>query len=149
MSLELQVNTATEADLANHLMKCSSDFVPCLSDRTDIQEYSRKIAEHAIRFEAWDFELVGLIAAYLDVATHSAFITNVSVLRDHRNRGIASRLLKRLLIHCSGDGIHRIALEVDSRNTEALQFYGGHGFLVAKTEGQTMTLALTLGTDRS
>lgn len=145
MSLGFQFNVATEADLVNHLTKCSSDFVPCLSGRTDIREYARKIAERAVRFEAWDFELVGLIAAYLDFSAHSAFITNVSVLRSYRNRGIASSLLNRLLSHCRGDGIHRICLEVDTRNTGALAFYSGHGFLVARTEEQTMTLALTLG----
>ncbi len=148
MSLDLRVDTATALELTSHLMKCSDDFVPSLSSRVDIPGYALKIANQAVRFEAWDKELVGLIAAYRDVAAHKAFITNVSVLKSHRSRGVASNLLKAFLTHCSAIGICQVVLEVDADNLGAVSLYRSHGFNVDRKEGNTMTLILNLGVDK-
>ena len=89
-----------------------------------------------------------VIAAYRDVAAHKAFITNVSVLKSHRSRGVASNLLKAFLTHCSAIGICQVVLEVDADNLGAVSLYRSHGFNVDRKEGNTMTLILNLGVDK-
>ena len=145
MTFDFRINTATSAELTSHLTKCSDDFIPSLSSRIDIPEYARKISKHAVRFEAWDHELVGLVAAYHDVDAHSAFITNVSVLMSHRSRGIASHLLNASSDHFASTGVRRITLEVDTGNSKAVSLYLAHGFTVAGEAGQTMTLVQIMG----
>lgn len=148
MSLDLRIDTATASELISHLVKCSEDFVPSLSSRVDIPGYAQKIAKHALRFEAWEDELVGLIAAYRDVAAHKAFITNVSVLGSHRSRGVASSLLKAFLMHCSAIEVRQIVLEVDAENLAAVSLYRSHGFIVDRKQGKTMTMILNLGVEK-
>lgn len=145
MSVDIRVNAATVVELLTHLTQCSTDFVPHLSDRVDLSEYARKIAAHAVRFEAWDGELVGLVAVYRDTSSHSAFVTNVSVLRSHRSLGIASCLLSELSAYCEQNAFRRVSLEVDAGNLRAVSLYHARGFIVEKMDGRTMTLAMTLG----
>ena len=58
-------NKASEAEIAEHLSRCDADFVPPLSGRVEINEYAKKIANKATRFEAWSGGmLVSLVAAY-------------------------------------------------------------------------------------
>ena len=79
-------NKASEAEIAEHLSRCDADFVPPLSGRVEINDYAKKIASKATRFEAWSGgTLVGLVAAYCnDQEKHIAYITSVSVLRNGR-----------------------------------------------------------------
>ena len=51
-------------------------------------------------------------------------ITNVAVVDEHRRKGIASALLKKLL-SC---GVNYVTLEVRMNNTSAINLYQNHGF---------------------
>ena len=58
-------NKASEIEIAEHLTRCDTDFVPPLSGRVEINDYVQKIFGKATTFEAWSSgALVGLVATY-------------------------------------------------------------------------------------
>ena len=117
MSIEFLLNKASAEQIAEHLLRCDSDFVPPLSGRVEIKDYAEKIATTAIRFEAWPGgALVGLVAAYCnDQDKHIAYITSVSVLRAWMSNGIAARLVGQCVEHAKTLGMRQISLEVAKR----------------------------------
>jgi ribosomal protein S18 acetylase RimI-like enzyme len=117
-------------------MECDRDFIPNLSSRINISDYSVKLFNDAKRFEAWNgSELVGLVAAYFnDTETLSVYITNVSVKKEFQRQGIA----RSLVIKCTNDamvgGFKDVCLEVAPNNNPALAMYKSIGFLKVVNE---------------
>ena len=147
--VEIRVNQATAAEIAAHLVRCDQAFVPRLSERVEIDDYARKIAERAERFEGWSHgALVGLVAAYCsDDEIGSAYITNVSVVPEYRHRGIASLLLAECVDFAHRQQLGRISLDVDRENVPAVVLYEAKGFSVASVSGQTIRMDLYTGED--
>ena len=130
-SAGFSINEADEEQIARHLQLCDADFVPPLSERTDLAQYARKIANAAIRFEARvGTELIGLLAVYCnDCSGRTAFITSVSVMRQWQNKSIATRLLTDCIGHLRAIGFDQVSLEADLRNSDAIRFYRRHKFI--------------------
>lgn len=145
-SIEYISGRASLAQINGHLLRCDEAFVPQLSIRVDIDDYARKIAGNANRFEAWESnELVGLVAAYCNAPDKGvAFVTTVSVLRDWHGRGVASRLLANCIAHVRNLGFAHIELEVSSGNVKALALYEKHGFSSAVGKGGMLRMSLNL-----
>lgn len=150
-SIKFSLNQASEVAIAKHLSSCDVDFVPPLSGRVEIGNYAHKIAENALRFEAWDGgELVGLVAAYCnDSERRSAYITTVSVHRRWQGRGIALCLLEQCLGRAKELGFERLELEVDSGNASATKLYEKTGFIVNHVAGHTTTMHINFGRNAS
>ena len=130
VQVRFDVNRASPAEIAAHLLECSAAFVPPLAGRVDIAAYAAKIAERAACFEAWHGAgLVGLVAAY--DAGSEAFITNVSVAPGFRGQGIAKMLLQACLQRMAGASRRRILLEVNRDNAAAIRLYESMGFRIA------------------
>ena len=144
--VEYDLNKASEAEIAEHLLCCDADFVPSLSSRVEINDYARKIAGKATRFEAWSGGmLVGLVAAYCnDQEKHIAYITSVSVLREWMGKGIAANLMKQCIEHAETSGMWQISLEVASDNTPAIKLYEKSGFVAGKVNAPFVTMELNL-----
>ena len=67
MNLSYKIKTASANEIMIHLKKCSENFDPPLEKKVNLADYSKKLAEHSVSFEAWmESELVGLVAAYLN-----------------------------------------------------------------------------------
>lgn len=128
--VEYTINCATEKKVYEHLVTCDENFMPPISLRINIREYASKITAHAVTFEAWQNDvLVGLIAVYANNLTGStAFITNVSVVKDHMGNGIASELMEKLISYVAEKGFTDIGLEVNKTNQQAIYFYGKFNF---------------------
>ena len=149
-SVSYRLNSASELELADHLRYCDASFMPPLSGRVEIDDYARKIAASAIRFEAWkDGMLLGLLAVYCKEFKYgtAAYVTNVSVLPAWVGRGIASLLLSQCVEHVLGLGASCIELDVNSENTGAISLYEKHGFVGKSLHGKTMTMCLNLVRD--
>jgi ribosomal protein S18 acetylase RimI-like enzyme len=136
-------------ELKRHLRACDPTFMPPLSERLDIGEYSAKLAANAIRFEAWsDQELIGLIAAYCNAADkHAAYITSVSVLSQQQGKGIAADLLERCIVYIRKMGFKCIELEVNSGNDAARALYARFGFNSTRISDSLMTMTIDLQKD--
>jgi ribosomal protein S18 acetylase RimI-like enzyme len=144
--LEICVNRASVAQLAQHLRLCDQFFVPPLSERVALMEYSTKLYEKAERFEAWvDTTLVGLLAGYYDAESSMvAFITSVSVLKEWQGRGVASVLVERSIAHAQHLGFGFIELQVALQNDLAVRLYQRHGFRVISQDDNQAKMALAL-----
>jgi ribosomal protein S18 acetylase RimI-like enzyme len=131
MEIEYKIKTASEEAILMHLRECNNNFFPPLTERVIIEEYSRKIFEKSITFEAWkEHLLVGLIAAYFNKeAGRSVFITNVSVLEDFMHLGIASGLLRRCIEYAASNKFEEISLEVNKENIPAIGLYRKFDFI--------------------
>ena len=128
--ISYKIKTATDHDIYIHLTDCNDTFIPSLAERVNITEYSRKIYEKSITFEAWTGQLfIGCIAAYFnDHVDGSAFITNVSVLQRFSGLGIASRLMEMCIKYAKENNFIELRLEVDKLNKPAISLYNKFGF---------------------
>lgn len=148
MSLRIDLDTATRAQIAQHLYAASADFVPELAQRVDIDAYAEKLRQYATTFEAWHGqELVGLIAAYCNDRTRGiAFISSVSILKPWRRTGVARRLLNRCINHAGRLDFSALALEVSRSNQAAISFYRTNGFRDSTTTAETQHMQMNIPT---
>ena len=128
--IDYKVKQASQKDLYLHLEKCNHLFVPPLSDIVNLNDYALKLFEKAYTFEAWDkTELVGFIGAYFtDRQTNKGFISNVSVLEEYNNKGIATQLLNMTKEYAKNNEFDKIGLEVNAKNRTVVAFYKKNKF---------------------
>ena len=138
--------TASCEDIQTHLTACDDQFLPRLSSRVHLREYSCKLFDQACTFEAWyDQLLVGLVAAYLqDSVDHCGFISNVSVLRDFSGEGLASRLMDVCTKRARELEMRELRLEVASTNSAAICLYEKFKFVELGRTTPSLTMQLTL-----
>ena len=125
-----KVKTATAEEIHFHLKNNKNDFHPALDKRVDIKEYSKKIFDKSITFEAWlDKILIGIVAVYYnDFQNHVGFITYVNVCKKYTGLGLASELLKMCVRYAKQNNFKEIKLEVHKNNSPAIHLYKNSGF---------------------
>lgn len=117
-------DNSTTYDIYIHLMSCESQFVPRLSTKVELKQYSKKIYDKATRFEGWDKKsLIGLVAAYCNRQDGCLYITNVSVENLYQGHGIAKQLLRISIIFAKENNFNFIELEVNKKNKNAINLY--------------------------
>ncbi|MBA3704781.1 MAG: GNAT family N-acetyltransferase [Bacteroidetes bacterium] len=123
--LKYKTKTATKEEIYLHLKECNNNFIPALDQKVSVKDYSEKIAEKAVTFEAWaDNILVGLVAAYFnDSENRVGYITNVSITMNQSGKGIASELINRCMKYARQKNFKEIKLEVFKNNNKAIQLY--------------------------
>ena len=57
-----------------------------------------------------------------------AHLISIAVQGNHRRRGFATALLKRLIAQMAENGVNEVRLEVGVTNTEAISLYSKNGF---------------------
>jgi ribosomal protein S18 acetylase RimI-like enzyme len=146
VAVEYRDNTASESEVAEHLLRCDGEFVPPLSDRLNIPEYADKIVRRATRFEAWsNGVLVGFVAAYCnDQVTRIAHITTVSVMRVWTGQGIAACLINRCVEHARAVGMVEIGLDVAADNAAAINLYKKAGFVAGEWNEPFLSMRLSI-----
>ncbi len=144
--LEFSCNQASAPEILEHLALCDSQFVPPLSSRVQLHDYTTKIINRSLRFEAWvQRRLVGFVAAYCnDQLTHKAFITHVSVLSPWTGHGIAAMLLKQCIDYAKTHEARQIGLEVGKDNQAAINLYKKFEFNEESTNNEFVTMKLNL-----
>lgn len=144
-----KINQADYESIYDHLIKCNQIFTPPLDQRVEIKSYAEKILANAATFEAWhEEELVGLLAVYCnDTTNKEAFITNVSVMIDFENLGIASHLLSICRKHIDGLHFKAITLTVNKKNEKARYLYKKNGYLESRSENDMIVMRLDLSDD--
>lgn len=119
-----------EKELYNFLKNVDKDFPEPLSDRVDLKEYSQKIYENAVIItEIYDEKIVGMFAGYAnDEKKEKAYVSFVSVIKEHRGNGIAKKLLKEFIEICKKKRFQEIELQTSLENQEAIKLYESNGF---------------------
>jgi ribosomal protein S18 acetylase RimI-like enzyme len=136
-------NNSSESNIIEHLNKCDDFFIQKLSEKVNINEYSKKIYDNAMRLEAWnDKNLVGLIAFYENKKDRFMFITNVSIDIDFVGKGIAKKLMSSLIDIFNQEEYDSIYLEVDINNIKAIQLYKKFNFFIESQNNNNLKLKL-------
>ncbi len=125
LNVEFRIKTADVQSVLIHLTNCKNSFIPPLDKVVDLQEYSGKLVENSVTFEAWDNNiLVGLVATYFnDKENYSGFITNISVIKKYSGNGLATELLKNCFVYGKQHKFKDVSLEVFCENKAAIRLY--------------------------
>ena len=145
-SIQYTINTSTALQVFNHLKNCDDKFISGLSAKVDLKKYAEKIHNNAVTFEAWkDDELVGLVAAYINnIQTKTAFITNVSTIKNLGEKGIGSALIKMCIDYATANNYLAILLEVNTQNFAAIRLYEKYNFITTEEKSETLQMKLNL-----
>lgn len=132
------MKAATEEQIHVHLRECNDNFVPSLSERVNLQDFSRKIFKKSVTFEAWDnADLAGLVSCYFnDINNLTAYINNVSIVKSYMGKGIAKTLLSMCVQYAERNKFNVINLEVQESNNRAIQLYKKVGFESVGKKGE-------------
>ncbi|MDU1323248.1 MAG: GNAT family N-acetyltransferase [Clostridium botulinum] len=147
MEITYNINKSTEKNICHHLFKCDNNFIAQLSQRVDVQHFSRKIFEKSVTFEAWENGiLIGLVSAYFnDVENRFGYINNVSIIKKDMGKGIANELLDMSIKYAVEHNFKEIKLEVSKNNFVAMKLYKKKGFYISKNEKDLFIMKLELG----
>ena len=142
IGIEYKVNHATIIDICSHLEKCNAFYQPPLEKSVNIFDYSKKIAENSITFEAWhEGILVSLLAAYFnDITSQRGFITNVSTLSEFGRLGLAKNLLNKCILYAFEHGFDELDLEVSIQNLKAIALYQTFEFKRTELRGSSVLM---------
>ncbi|MBP2283051.1 ribosomal protein S18 acetylase RimI-like enzyme [Flavobacterium sp. CG_23.5] len=134
-------NCSTTDDIFIHLKLCDAQFVPYLSSKVILKEYSEKLFNKAVRFEAWNkTTLIGLVAAYLNPVDSFLYITNVSVTPDYQGKSIAKQLLLSSILFTKENNLNFIELEVNKNSINAINLYKKLNFENLKEDSESCFL---------
>jgi glycosyltransferase involved in cell wall biosynthesis/ribosomal protein S18 acetylase RimI-like enzyme len=128
---EFGKNSSSRNALYKLLIRLDEFYIPRISSRTDLEEYSVKLLENGRVFYAVNDEgkYIGLLAVYVnDTASQCAFISTISVLPEYQGSGISDNLMLKAFEVAVENGMRSISLEVDLSNQRALAFYKKQGF---------------------
>ncbi len=132
MLIQYTQNVGSLIQYQNHFAHCEADFIAALTNRINLDDYIPKLIEKAVNFEAWEEnQLIGLVNAYFNVSTETAYITNVSVIVGHQGKGIASILLDKCIKFAIEKQLKSVSLEVASTNIKAQTLYKKYGFSIS------------------
>jgi GNAT superfamily N-acetyltransferase len=141
MNIKYKLNNSNVTDIYSHFRKCDKIFVEEIEKRIDLKEYSIKLFNKAINIEAWyNNLLIGLLSIYKNDI--DGYITNVSVIETYTRKGIASALIKQVIIYSSINGLSNLTLEVNKNNLIATEIYKKYGFKVIKEKQDYYTMSL-------
>jgi len=140
--IEYTLRTATVSDIIIHLNRCRDNVIPVLEKITNIEVYSKKLAEYSVTFEAWyNKDLIGLVAAYFnDPKNKLGFITNVSVIKEYYRKGIASKLLNDCIVYGQQNYFQEIRLDVSVSNEQAISLYRKFNFEEVLNDGVKISM---------
>lgn len=148
-AIEFSIKKASVLDLLSNLRACDKDFVPPLSERVNLEEYSNKLYENAITFEAWIFDrLIGMVAAYFNnLKSATGFITNVCVEAKYKGHNIASNLMLKCINYSKENHFKDIILEVNENNQAAINLYKKFNFKIIDNKGEDIKMCLEINND--
>lgn len=124
------VESSEKERILNFFKIIDEEFIPPLSVRVKLDEYSNKLASSAVNyFLVSDGSDVAHAAFYCnDSKTNIAFISSIGVVSEFQGSGIAGHLLQKIIETCVVKRMEILRLEVDCGNLKAVKFYERHGF---------------------
>lgn len=133
MNLEFKINNVSIELLTDFIYKNNYLFVPELSSQVDLPKYIEKIYKYAIIFEAhYDNKLIGIIAAYNNHETKSAFLTLVLCDKEYLHKGVISKLYMFAENNLKKQNLKKFELETQENNIISQKLYKKLGFTAIK-----------------
>ncbi|MDR3596551.1 ribosomal protein S18-alanine N-acetyltransferase [Clostridium sp.] len=118
------ISLMNEEDIDGLLDISALSFSVSWSKDSYIQELTNPVAKYFVA--KVDNKVIGFAGTW--IVLDEAHITNIAVHPDHRNNGIASKLLKELINYCKNNGCIAYTLEVRSGNKAARGLYEKYNF---------------------
>lgn len=144
--IHIKINQSKKEEIKALLEQSDNEFIPPLSTIVNISDFSDKIRERAITFEAFTGKLlVGIVAAYFnDRSTNAGYITIVCVLKNYHGRGIAKELVNNCIQFGRNNRFTQIGLEVSEDNLKAFKLYQNLGFIITERCHKQIKMTLML-----
>lgn len=108
------------------------EFVPLLSNKVDICKWATKLDIFAINFVSLNQynNIEALLSFYIN---ETSYITFFSISKEHRGKGLGSKLLDTCIDECKKKQSHSIRVETWLSNKKALKLYLSRGFKQIET----------------
>ncbi len=121
-----------------------NDYFEKLSDRIDIDDYSKKIHENATHFVIYDEEnVIGFSPCYFNnVDEKKAYISSLTIRDGYRRSKLGSRLLTAIKQYADKKGFSTLLVSVHSDNQGSINFYKKNNFKVGHINEDTKTCSL-------
>lgn len=135
----LQNNWHDKEMLYRYLVDVDRDFIPFLSEKTDLRQYVEKVIEKASLYSILsdDDNIAGLVVFYAnDFEKRYAYIPLVSVRSECRRQGIAGRLLNSALDYIRSLNGKISTVGIHTNNQHAFDLYVKLGFKHISTIGE-------------
>lgn len=131
----------SQEEVYSYFVSNQEIFIPPLSDRVNLKEYSAKLVAYSTHFCVFTGkELTGFAAGYFNHPKREmSFLSTLSVVKEFQNKGIGSELLRTVINYGTSKGFDELRLIVYDANTDAVKLYTRTGFvetgrLLDKTE---------------
>lgn len=129
-----------EERLKTILIELDGAFTPKLSERVDINEYAKKLAQSADIFYLKKNGIdIGNCAVYLNNKVYG-FISSFAVKKKYTRMRMGESLWKAVHEFAMSKGIFDIILKVYEYNYNAIGFYSHIGFNVINKENKWITM---------
>ena len=127
---KLEKNKKAYNSLINLINKLDKNYIPPISNLTDIEEYCKKlIAKAIILIISIDNKDLGLIAFYAnDQISKTVYISSIGLAKEIQNQGLGKKLLEKAIIKAKKNKMRKIQLEVNINNNDGLNFYINNNF---------------------
>lgn len=127
-------------DIETFLRNVDKEFIPELSARVDIAEYSQKLSHSAEIFNMYiDGDIVGNISVYMNQGTQG-YISSFAISSEYQRKGLGKKLWKEVESYAKDKNITEIFLEVSRKNKTAFLFYQCLGFEIEETNEECIKM---------
>lgn len=118
-------------EIKSALYTLDKAYEPALSEKMDdFDGYIIKLSQYARNYVYMlDDKVVGMLSVYAnDLGSQSAYITQLSVLKEMQGKHIGKNLLEFVVLELKKVNMKIVRLEVKKKNLHAIQFYERNGF---------------------
>lgn len=140
--IKIQSKNIKLNELIRLLEDCDNDFIPKLSSRVNISDYSKKLLDKAeINSLVSGNKIVGIVAFYCnDFENKIAFISSLCVNKSYRGFGLSKRLIDTVIEFAKNKNFKFIRLEVGIANYKARKLYEKFNFYTIDKKEDTIIM---------
>lgn len=120
----IEIREMTKADVSEVSLVENACFATPWTENSFEKEIKNKFARYVVA--KIDGKIVGYGGLWLIV--DEGHITNIAVLKEHRNKQVGSKILEALIEICKKRNLLSMTLEVRKSNKAALTLYEKYGF---------------------
>ena len=146
-SFEIAFNDITSEELLDIHLQCDNDFIPRLSSRVDIKEYTKKLFDNAsFVLIKTNNSISGVVALYCnDFEKYTAYISSVCIKMEFRGLKYGTVLITETIKYSKNIGMKSVMLEVSKENIIAYNLYLKHGFAIQADNGEHLIMKKVIG----
>lgn len=130
----VDIESVDEGEIYKLLFQYDSYFIPKISERTNLEEYAKKLSSNATFILAKNKNIIlGFAAIYYNPAPQSTYLPLISVNHDCQGLGVGRMLMVKIINYCNVNNSAGILLEMRADNLKLFKFYSDFGFKIRDT----------------